>query len=96
MNKKYIILIIVLIILLAIFFYPKQSNVWDDSFTVYPAKEFKNIDCKCIGFTGFKSGLSKSDTQIMLCYGMPIECQETCYYQNNDDPWFQSPCNYDK
>ena len=94
--KKIIILILVIIILgLIVFFYPKQNNVWNDSFTAYPEKEFKNIDCKCIGFTGMKPGLSQPDTQIMLCYGVPIECQETCYIKS-DSTWYQFPCNYTK
>lgn len=79
MEKKYLIIsIIVVIVLLALFFFPKQNGVWDDTFTATVAKQYKNMDCTCIGFTGMKPGLTKSSTQIQLCYGIPINCKYAC------------------
>jgi len=93
MNKKYLIIsIITLIVLLALFFYPKQNNVWDDSFTASVAKQYKNMDCTCIGFTGMKPGLSRSDTQIKLCYGIPIDCKYTCK-KEIDGQWQDISCD---
>jgi len=90
MNKKYI--LIVLIVLLVLFFYPKQNNVWDDTFTASVAKQYKNMDCTCIGFTKMKFGLTKSDTQIKLCYGMPISCEYTCKKEINSQ-WKEISCD---
>lgn len=93
MNEKYlIILIIAAIVLLVIFFFPKQNNVWDDSFTASVAKQYKNMDCTCIGFTGMKPGLTRSDTQIKLCYGIPIGCKYTCEKEINGQ-WQGISCN---
>jgi hypothetical protein len=36
------------------------------------------MDCTCIGFTGMEPGHSQSDTQVQLCYGVPIKCQYSC------------------
>ena len=93
MNKKYLLIsIIAVIVLLIIFFFPKQNNVWDDSFTAAAAKQYKNMDCTCIGFTGMKPGLTKSDTQIKLCYGMPIDCKYTCE-KEIDSQWQDISCD---
>ena len=93
MNNKYLIIsIIALIVLLTLFFYPKQNNVWDDSFTASVAKQYKNMDCTCIGFTGMKPGLSQSDTQIKLCYGIPIDCKYSCKKENSGQ-WQDIPCD---
>ena len=77
MKKPAIVLLLAAIILVIGFFYPKINNIWDDSFTAR-ASQYKNMDCSCIGFAKIKPGLSKSDTQIILCYGMPIKCQFSC------------------
>ena len=93
MNKKYvIILIIALIILLIIFFFPRQNNVWNDSFTASVAKQYKDMDCACIGFTGMKPGLTRSDIQIKLCYGIPIDCKYTCKKVINNQ-WQDISCD---
>ena len=93
MNKKYLLIsIIAVIVLLIIFFFPKQNNVWDDSFTAAAAKQYKNMDCTCIGFTGMKPGLTRSDTQIKLCYGMPIDCKYTCE-KEIDSQWQDISCD---
>ena len=93
MNKKYLIIsIIALIVLLAVFFYPKQNNIWDDSFTASVAKQYKNMDCTCIGFAAMKPGLSKSDTQIKLCYGIPFNCKYSCK-KEIDGQWQDISCD---
>jgi len=92
MNKKYIIIIeIVLIVLLIIFFFPKRNNVWNDSFTASVAKQYKNMDCTCIGFIGIELDHSKSDTQVQLCYGLPISCTYTCKKEINNQ-WQNISC----
>lgn len=78
--------------MLVLFFFPKQNNVWDDTFTASAAKQYKNMDCNCIGFIGMKPGLTKSDTQIKLCYGMPIDCKYTCK-KVIESKWQNISCN---
>jgi hypothetical protein len=93
MNKKYLtISIIGLIILLVIFFFPKQNNIWNDSFVARTAKEYKNMDCTCIGFTKPKPGFSRSDTQVKMCYGIPIKCVYSCKKEINNQ-WTNVSCD---
>lgn len=73
-----LVIITVLLIVLILFFYPKKNNIWDDTFTAQVAKQYKNMDRTCIGFNRMKPGLSRSDTQVQLCYGLPINCIYTC------------------
>ena len=92
MDKKYLIIpMIAVIVLLAIFFFPKQNNVWDDSFTASDAKQYENMDCTCVGCTVMKPGLTRSDTQIQLCLGMPIDCKYSCKKEVNDK-WQDVSC----
>jgi len=97
MKKKYIfiiIVIVIIIILLPVFFYPKENNVWGDSFTaMLQDQDFvKNKDCTCVGFTKDKPGLSRSDVQIKLCYGLSVNCKYTCKKMVNDQ-WQYIPCS---
>ena len=93
MNKKYLAIAIVIIILLLIpFFYPKTNGIWDDSFTAHTRGQYKNMDCTCIGFTAMKPGLSRSATQIQLCYGIPTNCVYTCKKDINGT-WQEIDCS---
>ncbi len=92
MNKKYLILLIcALIVLPIILFYPKENNVWNDSFTAAITKQYKNMDCTCIGFTGMKPDLTQSDIQIQLCYGIPVDCKYSCK-KEIDGKWQDISC----
>ena len=90
MNKVYLIFLVIL--LAVIFFFPKTNNVWSDSFTASVAKEYKNMDCTCLGFVLMQPGLSQSDTQIVLCYGLPINCEYTCSKEINST-WQNISCS---
>lgn len=79
--KKYV--IIASLIIIALFFYPKENNRWNDSFTAAEEGEYRNIDCECIGLIALKEGLSRSDAQIILCYGFPISCEYSCIKEIN-------------
>ena len=93
MNKKYMIgSVIIIIVLLILFFYPKTNNVWDDTFSASAEKQYKNKDCTCIGFSKMKSGLSRSDTLIRLCYGLPTNCEYTCKKEINGQ-WQDISCD---
>ena len=90
-NKKFPVLIILILSALA-FFFPKKNAVLNDTFTARTTEEYKNMDCSCIGFTGMKPGLSKSDVQIELCYGLPIKCAYSCKKEINGQ-WQNIPCD---
>jgi hypothetical protein len=93
MDKKYLIIpIIVLAVLLIIFFFPKQNNIWNDSFTAATAEQYKNMDCTCVGFIATESGHSRSDAQVHLCYGMPISCKYSCK-KEIDSQWQDISCD---
>jgi hypothetical protein len=93
MNKKYLLISAsILLVLLIIFFFPKKNNVWDDGFTASVEQQYKNMDCNCMGFTAMKSGLSKSDTQVQLCYGIPKNCEYHCK-KMMDDVWQDVSCD---
>ena len=91
MTKKYFIPLIILIVFLIAFFSPKKSAILNDTFTARITEEYKNKSCSCIGFTRMKSGLSKSDVQIELCYGLPIKCNYSCK-KKIDGQWQNIPC----
>jgi hypothetical protein len=76
-KKYYWVVSVIVIIILIIFFYPKQNNIWDDTFTAHSRGQFKNMDCTCIGFTKMEQR-STSDTQVVLCYGLPVNCKYSC------------------
>ena len=81
MKKSIIIVLVILIILVilgVIFFYPKINSKLDDSFTAQTTGEYKNVNCNCIGIAKMQSGLTRPDTQIQLCYGIPINCVYDC------------------
>lgn len=77
-----------------IFFLPRENKRLDDGFTAsIIGKDFiKNKYCTCIGFTKMKPGLSRSDTQIQLCYGLPINCEYSCRKEINGQ-WQDISCD---
>ncbi len=91
MKKKYITAIIV-ILLLTLFFWPRTNNRWDDSFTAHGDGYYKNMDCTCIGFKAIKPGLTRSDTQIVWCYGIPVSCEYSCAKIINQT-WQHTSCD---
>ncbi|MEA3306202.1 MAG: hypothetical protein U9Q34_00265 [Elusimicrobiota bacterium] len=91
MAKKYLVISIILAIFLLAFFFPKKTAILNDSFTAGAAKQYKNMVCSCIGFKGMKPGLSRSDAQIELCYGLPVKCKYSCK-KEIDGQWRDIPC----
>jgi len=94
MEKKILLFgLIILVIFGALFFSPKQNNIWTDSFIATTISgQYTNMDCTCIGFIQNQVGLTKSDIQIKLCYGLPINCQFNCHKQV-DGNWQTVPCD---
>ncbi|MEI7960821.1 MAG: hypothetical protein WCI04_00645 [archaeon] len=93
MGKKVLLVVLIILIILAVvFFSPKQNNVLNDSFTGAINKQYTNMDCTCVGFVGLQPGLTRSDAQVKLCYGLPIDCKLTCRKQI-DGNWQTVSCN---
>ena len=95
MKKNIIIILIILIILIIagiIFFYPKLNSRLDDSFTAQTMGQYKNVNCNCSGIAKMKLGLTRSDTQIQLCYGIPINCIYDCNKVVNNK-WANVDCS---
>jgi hypothetical protein len=93
-SKISFIISVFAITLLVIFFYPKNSQIDDGSFSAEAKNltEIKNMHCKCIGFEKEEPGITKSSTFVMLCYGIPINCEFICR-ENVDNSWKDVSCN---
>jgi hypothetical protein len=92
MTKKYFVILIIFTISLLAFFFPKKNAILNDSFTAEATMQYKNMNCSCLGFKGMKPGLSKSDVQIELCYGLPLKCAYSCKKKMNGQ-WQNIPCD---
>ncbi len=80
MKRKFLVITLLIIIFLILFFYPKKSVVLDDGFTatMKNLSYYKNKECSCLGFEKIKEGLTKSNTFIKVCYGIPYNCSYEC------------------
>ena len=92
-NAKKTILALLAFLALIIFFYPKTSCRCDDSFTATASgkSEYMNIQCKCLGLSMLKPGLSRSEAVAKICFGIPFDCSYECRKIINGT-WQDVPC----
>ena len=90
----WLIILIASLILLIAFFYPKTNTLSESAFTAEMANKdsYTIRECTCIGIKMQKPGLSKSSVFEEYCFGVPINCKETCFMKM-DTGWEELHCS---